>query len=144
ICWHGLVLGPPDAPQNSVVVVGKGGVTGVHPDSATVVDDTCYVAVGDSAFSIQLPSLKLNWQRRVDFATCFGVFWAKKHACLITHGELDICRWTPDGEKVWGVSGPEIFTGSIQVSDDNLVVEDFDGRRFRINMSDGSTEPIAP
>lgn len=83
---NGLIVGNINHPISSVVLHGDGGATGIHERSITSCNDICYVAVGDSVFALQVPSLQLKWTKRVDHATCFGVYWLENENCLITWG----------------------------------------------------------
>ena len=134
---HGLFVGDIDSPESSVILLGVGGATGVHEYSFTINNGICYVASGDSVFSIRLPTLELIWVKKVDFATCFGVFWVGKYDCLISWGEMDICRLNSDGDKIWKVSGPEIFTEGFEFTGDSVLVTDFDGTAHKISIETG-------
>jgi len=134
---HGLCVGDLDSLESSVIFLGVGGATGVHQHSLTINDDICYVASGDSIFALKLPTLELNWVKKVDFATCFGVFWVSEFDCLISWGEMDICCLNSRGNKVWTVSGPEIFTEKFELVGGNILVTDFDGVVHRISIDTG-------
>lgn len=134
---HGLFVGDIDCPESSVIFLGVGGAAGVHQYSFTIEEDTCYVASGDSIFSLKLPSLKVNWIKKVDFSTCFGVFWVNEFDCLISWGELDICRLDSCGNKIWTISGPEIFTEGFEFVGDHVLVTDFDGIVHKISIDTG-------
>src|SRR4051794_24440645 len=69
---HGLVLREGGIVRRSCILLAGGGASGVHEHSVAVVDDTCFVAVGDTLCSLALPSFDLLWQQQVDHATCFG------------------------------------------------------------------------
>jgi hypothetical protein len=134
---QGLYVGDVEHPESYVILLGTGGATGVHEYSLTINHDTCYVASGDAVFSLRLPSLELIWVKKVDFATCFGVFWVTEYDCLITWGEMDICRFDKDGNKIWSVSGPEIFTEGFEFCDRHVIVKDFDGNKYKISIESG-------
>ncbi|MCG7563109.1 hypothetical protein [Pseudoalteromonas sp. McH1-42] len=139
---HGLFLGEIDNPESSVIFLGIGGATVVHQYSFTIKNDICYVASGDSVFSLKLPTLELIWVEKVDFATCFGVFWVDEYDCLISWGELDICRLNSSGDKVWSISGPEIFTEGFEFDGDYVLVTDFDGIVHKISIETGESVPL--
>lgn len=54
--------------------------------------------------------------RTVDAATCFGVYYLPEHACLISHGELEIARLSLSGEIVWSAGGKDIFSEGFRLS----------------------------
>ena len=121
----------------SAIVLGVSGATGVNENSIAYDGTNIYVAAGDSLFALSLPSLILVWCKKVDWATCFGVFWLKEKQCLITWGEIDIGCYTPHGEKVWSVSGPDIFTEGFTLESESASVIDFNGDLFSINLNSG-------
>lgn len=135
---HGLIVGNLDDPDASVICLGVGGVTRVHQYSLAINNDACYVASGDAVFALTLPTLKLRWIKKVDFATCFGVFWVKKFNSLITWGETDICRLHSHGESIWTLSGQHIFTEVLTLSGDNILATDFDGIVHKISIEKGT------
>jgi len=139
---HGLFVGDLEYPESSVIFLGVGGATGVHQYSFTINSDICYVAIGDSIFSLKLPTLELIWVKKVDFATCFGVFWVSDYDSLISWGELEICRLDSNGDKVWTMSGPEIFTEGFEFAGDHILVTDFDGIVHKISIETGLSVQI--
>lgn len=61
---HGLFVGDIAKPESSAILLGIGGMTGVHQYSFTINNNICYVATGDSIFSLQLPTLELIWIKK--------------------------------------------------------------------------------
>lgn len=119
------------------ILLGVGGATGVNENSVAFEGESLYVASGDALYSLSLPSLELNWCVKVDFATCFGVFWLKDRNCLLTWGELEIGCYTQTGEKIWSSSGPDIFTEGLELQENIAIVTDFNGDVHNINLSNG-------
>ena len=76
---HGLVLGECGFVRQSCILLAARGATSVHEHSIAIVDNTCFVAVGDTLCSLSLPLLDLLWHRQVDWATCFGVYFSANH-----------------------------------------------------------------
>ena len=134
---HGLIVGNINHPISSVVLHGDGRATGIHEHSLASCNDICYVAVGYSVFAFQVPSLQLKWTKRVDHATCFGVYWLEDENCLITWGELEVSRYTATGEKVWSTSGADIFTEGFKILNGLIEVIDFNSDIYSINISSG-------
>jgi hypothetical protein len=56
---------------------------------------------------------------------------------LISHGELEIARFTEAGEIAWQSSGRDIFTGELILGEQSLAITDFDGVQYRFRYSDG-------
>jgi hypothetical protein len=136
-CAHGIMVGDIDQPLFKAIFMGVGGVTDVHKNSIASCDETGFLAVGDTVFSISLPTLKVNWFQKVDFATCFGIYWLEKHQCLITWGEVDICRFAADGTKTWSFSGADIFTESFELTEENIILRDFENKEYVISIERG-------
>jgi hypothetical protein len=137
ISAHGISVTENEDLLASVVLLGVGGATGVNENSMAYDGSSIYVAAGDALFSLSMPHLELNWAKRVDFATCFGVFWLEDRNCLLTWGELEIGCHTKTGEKLWSTYGPNIFTEGLELDNDVAKVTDFDGVAHKIRLSDG-------
>ena len=121
----------------SSILIASGGGTGVHENSALVLDSNCYMAIGPFIVCLALPNLELIWSTEVDQATCFGVHYSATHNALISHGELDIARLSMDGEIVWKSGGADIFTGDLFLKDNHIEVTDFKNRRYLLDMDSG-------
>ena len=136
---HGVRLVESGEIINSCLLIGSGGATGIHAQSAVVIGDSIYVAIGNSICSLNLPLLNLKWKQTVDSATCFGVYYLSSFNCLISHGELAISRITLSGEIVWSQSGKDIFTEGFEIQGDQLEVIDFNQERYLIDIEDGKS-----
>ena len=134
---HGLNVSENEDTLSSAVVLGIGGATGVNENSLAFDGKSLYVVAGDALYSLSLPSLKLNWCKKVDFATCFGVFWLQDRGCLLTWGELEIGCYSSIGEKLWGSTGPDIFTEGMKIQDGVAKVTDFNGQVHQVNLKNG-------
>ncbi len=130
---HGIVLdGEPAA-----VFGASGGATGVHEHSLLCIRSRCYLAVGPYVVCFNTRPFKYYWSKQLDYATCFGVHYNKDRDILISHGELEIVCFTPQGEKVWTASGRDIFTGEIILMPDHIEVTDFYGNLYQIDYTNG-------
>lgn len=134
---HGLNVSKNEESLSSAVVLGVGGATSVNENSLAFDGNSLYVAAGDAIYSLSLPSLKLNWYEKVDFATCFGVFWLQDRCSLLTWGELEIGCYSSTGEKLWGSTGQDIFTESMEIHGDIAKVKDFNGKVHQVNLKNG-------
>jgi hypothetical protein len=121
----------------SAVLGAAGGATGVHQRSCVLLADRALVAVGDRLAALRLPDLRLLWQVRADGATCFGLHAVPDERHVIVHGELDISRFTIEGSLQWKVHGRDILTGVSELRDGVLVVSDFNGEEYRIDIERG-------
>ena len=142
-CAHGVIVGDIESPRTSTIILGTGGVTGVHENSIAHTQNICFIAAGDSVFALEVPSLKILWCKQVDLSTCFGVFWVEKQGCLITWGEIFVCRLSMDGNKVWETSGADIFTQGFGMAGDTIEMIDFNNDKYRINIHNGKIERIS-
>lgn len=97
-----------------IVLAGRG-ASGVHEHSIAIVDNTCFIAVGDTLCSLALPLQDLLWHRQVDHATCFGVYFSANHYCLISHGKLEIARVNLSEEVIWSSGGADTFSEGLKV-----------------------------
>ena len=138
---HGVAVIADDAKVASHLVATSGGATGIHDNSAVVVDERCILAVGPYLVAFRLPSLEIDWSTEVDLATAFGVHLSSAGDCLFSHGELTICRLNFDGQIEWQEGGADIFTEGFSVEDTCVRVVDFNNRKYRFDLASG--KPIA-
>ncbi len=139
-CAHGVIVGEIESPETSAIILGTGGVTGVHKNSIAHTENICFVAAGDSVFALEVPSLKMLWCKKVDLSTCFGIFCVEKEECLISWGEVFVCRFSMDGNEVWKTSGADIFTQGFELAGDAIEVMDFNNDKYRINIRNGKID----
>jgi hypothetical protein len=135
---HGIIAG-----AVSAVIGAGGGCSAVHKHSLVIVGDHCFVAVGDYVCCLKLPELTLVWQRAVDSATCFGLFYSAKQQALISHGECEISRLSLDGKVVWATGGKDIFSEGFQLLEDHVEAIDFNGDKYRIEMASGQSQIVS-
>lgn len=131
---HGVMLG-----DTGLLVIGAGGGgAGVHAQSALVIDDKLLLAVGNQIACVSLTAPHdLLWSRKVDLATCFGLYWAARQRALISHGELEITGLSLEGDVIWKAMGADIFTGRFQLAPDHVEVVDFYDTVYRFDVVTG-------
>ncbi|MBW8864150.1 MAG: hypothetical protein JF609_04355 [Verrucomicrobia bacterium] len=134
---HSVSLFRDNEPVNSCIVLAEGGASGIHPHSAAIHRECCFIAVGPMIGCLKLPTLDLVWKTKVDLATCFGIHHSVKHSCLISHGECDIARLDYDGKIVWSHGGKDIFTEGFSISEDFVTATDFNWERYRFDIGTG-------
>jgi hypothetical protein len=134
---HGLISFVDDGRAASIVVGTGGGPTGVNERSVVLADDLCFAAVGPELVSLTVPTLEVRWHHEADPATCFGLHLSPGEEAIVVHGELEISKWTFDGQRLWSFGGADIFMGALSIDDGTVVVEDFDGRAYRIELGTG-------
>jgi hypothetical protein len=140
----------------SAILLGTAGGTGVSEDSFIVDSNDLIVRCSDMLYSLSLPILDLTWMTQADQATCFSIHRYKDS--FITHGELSICRFDFNGNKLWSFGGHDIFVSlegpaAFTMCNDFIELTDFNGSRYKIdydgneiehNESDYYTKPAIP
>jgi hypothetical protein len=94
-------------------------------------------------YGLELPNLQLLWLKRLDFATCFGIYEYEDD--LIVHGAVDITRISADGAIKWQFSGADIFVTfngklAFDIVGGEIKLVDFHGTRY-ILKGTGETMP---
>lgn len=118
---HGVIV---DGVPTAVFAAG-GGATGIHDNSFIQAGDRCYLAVGWHVVCFRSIPFEYLWTLRTDEVTCFGVHYGDESGALVSHGELDISRFTESGQVVWSKSGDDAFTGAVTLRGDHVEAIDF-------------------
>ena len=139
---HSVVVKDNSRILRTCILLADGGATGIQQQSALIHHDSCIVAVGPFLCSLCIPTLELELSTKVDFATCFGVYYSEKHNCFISHGELVIARVEHDGKLLWQSGGKDIFTNGFELHDDHIETIDFNDERYCVNMQTGTSKLI--
>jgi hypothetical protein len=137
---HGVIID--DVP--TAVFGASGGATGVHRNSLLQVDTRAYLAVGPWVVCFDIAQFNYNWALEIDWATCFGVYYYAE--ALLSHGELEIVRFTNSGKKIWSASGADIFTEGFELRAEFVEAIDFNGRVYHFDYDNGRSlaQPINP
>lgn len=130
-----------DESTHSCILLAAAGATRVNSKSAVIVGEHCFVAIGDTICSLTLPDLEMLWAKKVDTATCFGVYHLPNHNCLISHGELEIARLSLNGDVVWSAGGKDIFSEGFRLSGEYVEAVDFYHEVYRFDISTGHRLP---
>lgn len=139
---HRVVVRERDIVLASRVLLAVGGATGVHAHSAFVRGDTCFVAVGPFVCALEIPTLRVLWHTCVDTATCFGVYDAPDYESIISHGELEIGRFSYSGQLLWSASGRDIFSEGFELHEHHAEAIDFNGTRYRFELETGQSHIV--
>jgi hypothetical protein len=132
---HGVILnGEPLA-----VLGDSGGCSGVHAHSAIVLDGILFLAIGRHVVCLRPAPFEFRWALQTDPTTCFGVHYNVAHHALVSHGELEIARFTEEGSLLWSESGADIFSEGFALGPQFVEVRDFEGRSYRFNYADGNS-----
>ena len=130
---HGILVD--DDPM--VVFGASGGATAVHDNSLVSVAKFHFLAVGPYVVCFTVNPFSKHWVKKVDDATCFGIYYSPEINSLICHGELSISRLNLDGNIAWSFYGKDIFTGEFTLTSDRAFVQDFNGKNYNINLING-------
>jgi outer membrane protein assembly factor BamB len=130
---HGVII---DGNPAAIFMAG-GGCSAVHDHSAFLLEGALYLAVGDHVVCIEISSHQIRWAVPVDSATCFGVHYSAKRDALLSHGELEVARFTRDGQILWSAAGADIFSEGFALREGWVEVLDFDRRQYRLDYDTG-------
>jgi hypothetical protein len=127
----------------SAILLGIHGTTSVTNDCYVLSDDSLTIRCSHKIYSFSIPSLQLHWMTQADWATCFSIHRYKDS--FITHGELSICRFDFNGNKLWSFGGRDIFISlygpsAFTMCDDFIELTDFNGSRYKIDYDGNEIE----
>lgn len=119
------------------ILLASSGFSSVHETSYLIIEDSLYVCVGDSIFSININDFSLNWVRKADDISCFQIFYFNNK--LIVHGELNISCFETYGNKKWNFTARDIFvtldgSNDFYISDSKIHVKDWDNNEYILNV----------
>ena len=142
VSQYGLLCRDKKGPIHSCILLAGGGASRVHDHSTVVLNDSCFVGVGDMLCCLSLPALELKWAIKVDAATCLGVYYLPQDDCLMSHGELEIVRVNMSGQIVWSASGKDIFSEGFRIFDDHVEAVDFNHEVYRFDIASGRCQIV--
>ena len=130
---HGIRLLENDVEIRSAIVCEMGGATGIHKDCALVTTKVLFICCGDHVYCLSIPDLELKWRKRLDPATCFGIYHF--HDDLIVHGELQISRVDLNGNQKWAFGARDIFvtedgSDAFDIKKHKIYLRDWEGHHY--------------
>ncbi|HEX6717143.1 MAG TPA: hypothetical protein VF088_08520 [Pyrinomonadaceae bacterium] len=129
---HGILLnGEP------LAVFGDWGCTAVHQHSALYLNGQVFLAIGNKVVCFCPKPFELRWQLQVDTATCFGVHYQVEQDALISHGELEIARFSENGRLLWSASGADIFSEGFSLLPRCIEAIDFNRKTYHFDYATG-------
>jgi len=146
---HGIRIFENDEEINSAIICEVGGATGIHTNSFLIEEDNILICCCDKVYSLKIPDLSINWAKRLDPATCFGIY--KFKGDLIIHGELQISRIDFQGNQKWKFGARDIFVTpdgeeSFKIVGEIIKLKDWEGYEYILDESGNeihnSTKPI--
>ena len=123
-------------PIHSSIIISGGGATAINENSYVVEQKRILICCGFSIFCLSIPTLKLEWQTKVDDITCFEIY--KHNHDYIIHGELEISKINKDGKILWSNSGADIFVtvhgeNKLILSENFISVKDYENRIYKFD-----------
>jgi hypothetical protein len=129
---HGVLLeGEP------VAVFGDYRCSAVHQHSAILYKGKLLLAVGGQVVCFRPKPFQFEWQLEVDPAACFGLHFQPEFQACISHGELEIARFTDEGCILWASSGADIFSEGFCLQSNFIEAVDFNGKVYHFSYLTG-------
>jgi hypothetical protein len=103
---YGIRIFKDEIEISSAIIFGNGGGMRIQLNSFIVKNNVIFICCGDHVYSLGIPELNVIWSKKIDPATCFGIYQFESD--FIIHGELEISRIT-QLEKSYGNLAEGIF-----------------------------------
>lgn len=134
---HGIKFYKDEKLLGDALICAVGGATGIHENSAVIINGNILICCADKIFSLSLPNLNLNWMKEVDDATCFQIFNTKNG--IFVHGELQASRIDETGNIIWSEGFADILVtpdgkDSFILHDDFIEIEDWNHRKYKLDF----------
>ena len=115
----------------------------INSEAALVDNENLVIRCSNQVFSLTLPDLKMNWQVKPDWATCFSIH--KYQDTYLVHGETSISRIDRKGKVIWNFSGADIFVclhegTPFEMHEDFISMTDFNGSKYKIDYEGKSID----
>jgi len=111
----------------------------VHQHSAILHKGNVLLAVGGQVVCFRPKPFQFEWQLEIDQAACFGLHFQPKLQAMVSHGELEIARFTDEGRVLWASSGADIFSEGFHLHPNYIEAVDFNGNVYRFSYLTGAT-----
>lgn len=135
---HGIKVYKNGAIFSNALICAVGGATGIHKNSAVIINENILMCCADMIFSLSLPDLKLNWMKKVDDATCFQIFDTENG--IFVHGELQVSRIDEKGNIIWSASFADILVtldsrDNFILHKDFIEIVDWNHSKYKLNFN---------
>ena len=133
---HGIKITENGIEKCSAILLESGGATGISESSFLVKNEQIYVCCSDYVYSLNISDLSTNWRKKLDMATCFGIY--EFETDFIIHGELQVSRIDENGNEKWTFSGRDIFVNpngkeEFKIKSDRIELTDWDNNLYILN-----------
>lgn len=111
----------------------------ITADLVLIDEDKLLVGCSNILYCFHLPSLDLLWKTQTDEVVNFKIY--KINGGYLTHGELNITKISPNGEKLWEFSGADIWVSVDEGEEvvifekDYILLRDFTGDKYKIDYN---------
>ena len=134
---HGIKVYKNEKIYSNAIICAVGGATGIHENSAVIIENDILICCADKIFSLSLPDLNLNWMKKIDSATCFQIFNTKNG--FFVHGELEASKIDKSGNIIWSVGFADILVtpdgkDSFILHDDFIEIEDWNHDKYKLDF----------
>jgi hypothetical protein len=101
-----------------------------------------FLAVGKYVVALGLENGGILWVREADDVTIYSLYRTPEDDGLIVHGELDISRFSLDGQMLWLATANNIFSESVLMDGDVMTIGTDDGVVYSIQLDTGAISPV--
>ncbi len=134
---HAVKIYKDEKLYKSAFICATAGATGVHENSAVIIDEDILICCADKVFSLSLPDLKLNWMKQIDDVCCFQIYKTDKG--IFVHGELNVNRIDKNGNIIWSVGFADITVtpdgkDSFIMHEEFIEIEDWNHTKYKVNF----------
>lgn len=144
-CKHAIIIKEHRVEISSAIICESGNPTGIFNNSFIIEDDKIWIRICNKIYCLEIPSLKLIWQKEFDEVTNFCFY--KLADDFLIRGELEIFRITKEGEIIWRFGGQDIWLNPVDHNEltieenrirlfdfeSNEYVLDFEGKELEFN-----------
>jgi hypothetical protein len=135
---YGIRVSQNDTEIRSAIICEIGGATTIHENSFVINNDSVYICCCDKVYSLGLPNLELKWIKRLDPATCFGIYEFGDD--FIIHGELQVSRINRQGELKWDFGARDIFVlqdggKAMTLANNRIYLKDWEGYEYILDFN---------
>ncbi len=120
---------------SSAILCENGGKAGLAQDSFKLEEDKLWVCVGDKMYSLDIPTLHINWFNSIDFGTIHSINFFGRD--LIIHANTGLVRMSRKGEIIWKFSeGNGVFIpgeGRLKLFERHIELIDGNDQKYVVN-----------
>lgn len=133
MCQHGIIVKENGKIFTSAIISASGGPTGINAQSYSLFNNDLLICCGNNVFSLKLPTLALNWKRKLDTAACLAIHLF--NGDFIMHGELTLKRFDVNGNVIWNFLSKDVLVkangeNALKITKDQIEITDWDGAVF--------------